>query len=311
MSAVFRASLLLVPLAMVAVFSVFHGSNLSLDPDGNDDFSLSASGQLPALPAWAKAPLPVFSDYRDTTEKKAAFFSFLYPRIVLANSRLLLARQYLLTLAQKPALSPDELAWLDKLMGRLRVDGEPGSAATLTELTHKLDAIPPSLILAQAANESAWGTSRFARVGNNLFGQWCFTRGCGLVPLNRVDGANHEVASFDSPYDSVTGYILNINRHRSYRELRQLRTQARDNGQFADGALLAQGLSRYSERGQAYVEEIRSMIHHNNLGYFDRQFNALLENRSARTLRLIAASDDEQQISEPLASSRQASDNEG
>lgn len=311
MSAVFRASLLLVPLVMMAVFSVFHSNNLNRDARSGDDFRLSASGQLPALPAWAKAPLPDFAEYRDTTEKKAAFFSFLYPRIVLANSRLLLARQYLLALTQKPSLSPNEQQWLGRLMDRLRVDGEPGAADTMTELAHKLDAIPPSLILAQAANESAWGTSRFARDGNNLFGQWCFSRGCGLVPLNRLDGANHEVAAFESPYDSVTAYILNINRHPSYRELRQIRTQSRDKGQFATGAQLAQGLSRYSERGQDYVEEIRSMIHHNNLGYFDRQFNAILEDQSGRTLRLIAASDDEHWIAEPLSSSRPDSDSEG
>ncbi|SFM41558.1 glucosaminidase domain-containing protein [Marinobacter zhejiangensis] len=311
MSAVFRASALLAPLIMIAAFGVFHARYLADQGSEFGGASLSEAMQLPPLPAWAKAPLPDFSQYSDTTEKKAAFFSYLYPRIVLANSRVLLTRHYLLTLSQKANRSPQELHWLSQLNERFRVSGDASSPEALAELIHKLDVIPPSLILAQAANESAWGTSRFARDGNNLFGQWCFSKGCGLVPLSRADGAFHEVATFESPYDSITAYIRNLNRHSTYQELRQIRAEARSKGEHPDGIALAPALSRYSERGTAYVAEIRSMIRFNNLGYFDDQFQAILEDHSNQTLRMIASSSNEDLISGSNPSHNSSGDTEG
>ena len=139
-----------------------------------------------------------------------------------------------------------------------------------------MDIIPPSLVMAQAANESAWGTSRFATQGNNLFGQWCFNQGCGLVPRSRPEGMSHEVEVFDSPYQSIRSYITNLNRHNAYQGLRDRRDALRAQGQFPDGATLAGGLEAYSERGQAYVHEIRAMINSNGLPDYDDRLTALL-----------------------------------
>lgn len=310
MSVVIRALLLLMPLVAFAVFGLFHGQHISQLTPGVSQVAPHPSAHLPPVASWAKATLPEFSGYSDTTEKKAAFFSFLYPRIVLANSRILLERQYMLSLEQKPQLTDEELRWLADQSDQLGINEEPGSDEMFSALTRKLDAVPPSLILAQAANESAWGTSRFARDGNNLFGQWCFNRGCGLVPLSRSPGAFHEVRKFNSPFDSISAYIRNLNRHNSYRELRHIRQQSRDRGSFASGASLAQGLSRYSERGEAYVKEIQNMIHSNNLGYYDRQFDSIVQNRSSDTLRLIASSNNEQQVSD-YATPHPEGNNEG
>ncbi len=240
-----------------------------MDDSNADDIELST---LPALPGWATASLPDFSTHSDTSDKKVAFFSFLYPRIVLANARILIQRQYLMALEEKDELTAVELRWLEQQSERLRVDAAIGSDEMFDMLTRRLDALPPSLILAQAANESAWGTSRFARSGNNLFGQWCFSESCGLVPANRVDGASHEVASFRSPYQSIRSYIQNLNRHPAYRSLRNTREQIRHRGSNVSGHALAQGLISYSERGVEYVEEIRSMIRYNNLSFYDRQY---------------------------------------
>ena len=196
MTAVNRALMLFVPLFAFAVAGAIYtptSSQNTLPGEGEGEVTLSS---LPPLPKWANEGLPDFSIYQDTTEKKVAFFSYLYPRIVLANSRILLEREYLASLEEKAALTKDELAWLTSQGDRLRIDAEPGSDKQFALLRKRLDVIPPSLILAQAANESAWGTSRFATEGNNLFGQWCFSRGCGLVPLSRIEGANHEVAKF-------------------------------------------------------------------------------------------------------------------
>ncbi|MCG2579817.1 MAG: glucosaminidase domain-containing protein [Marinobacter sp.] len=288
MSAGIRATLLVFPLMVFA----FWGSLHTPDPDSafDDDIVLSS---LPSLPAWTNKNLPDFSSYRDTTERKAAFFSFLYPRVALANSRILIERDYLEFLSRKEALNQSERTWLINQADRLRVDEEPASPAMFKQLHARLDVIPPALVLAQAANESAWGTSRFATRGNNLFGQWCFSKGCGLVPKARVEGATHEVAKFSSPYRSIRAYIQNLNSHPAYQGLRDVRTAARKDGKLASGSALAAGLISYSERGEDYVKEIRSMIRHNNLGYFDTDFRATFSGANTGMLQQMASASNE------------------
>jgi Bax protein len=127
----------------------------------------------------------------------------------------------------------------------------------------RVDTVPLELVLSQAANESAWGTSRFARKANNLFGQWCFSKGCGLVPARRNAGSTHEVAAFKSPQLSVRSYLRNLNTGRVYKDLRNIRAAKRAEGKQATAYEIAAGLSKYSERGQAYVKEIRAMIKYN------------------------------------------------
>ena len=277
MSPAVRLLLLCSPL----VLALFWGASYRpapLDLEIDEEVTLDA---LPPLPAWARTGLPDFTVYQDTNERKQAFYDFLYPRIVLANTRVLMLREHLLTLEKKSGeLLDSDLAWLTRQAERLRVTAEPGSQDMFDMLRRRMDMIPPSLVIAQAANESAWGTSRFATQGNNLFGQWCFVAGCGLVPQSRVAGASHEVARFDSPYLSVNAYITNLNRHLTYRALRNTREQARQNGGFPDGIAMAQGLIGYSERGTEYVQEIRSMIRFNNLTLFDDHFQSLLDEAS-------------------------------
>ncbi|RBW48292.1 glucosaminidase domain-containing protein [Marinobacter sp. F3R11] len=289
MSAAMRSLIFAVPLLAFAIGGGIHVPSVNDDNTGSEP----ALSSLPPLPAWAREDLPDFSDYQDATEKKVAFFSFLYPRIVLANSRILIERDYLDSLTRKDSLSAKEYAWLAAQAKRLRVEEEPGSPEQLFLLRKRLDIIPPSLILAQAANESAWGTSRFARHGNNLFGQWCFSKGCGLVPQSRVDGASHEVASFASPYHSVRAYIQNLNRHASYQGLRDTRLDDREAGTPLSGLALARGLISYSERGEEYVNEIRSMIRYNNLEFYDIEFRKILSDRSPSHLKELASANAE------------------
>jgi len=283
-----RSLMLAIPMVAFAIAGGMHSppdTSVSSDNSGSEP----ALSSLPPLPEWARADLPDFSGYSDTTEKKVAFFSFLYPRIVLANSRILIERDYLDSLSQKNVLSKKEHAWLAAQAKRLRVDEEPGSPEQFALLRKRLDVIPPSLILAQAAYESAWGTSRFALRGNNLFGQWCFSKGCGLVPLSRAEGANHEVATFASPYHSVRAYIQNLNRHGSYKGLRDTRLDDREAGDPLSGLALARGLISYSERGEEYVDEIRSMIRYNNLEFYDSEFRKILSDRSPSHLKVLAS----------------------
>lgn len=290
MSSGIRALLLVFPMVVFGLWGALHTPDPDLDRYETDDIALA---QLPPPPRWSGADLPDFSTYRDTTEKKAAFFAFLYPRIVLANSRILIEREYLQSLSSKEKLSKSELTWLKNQAERLRVDEEPGSPDMFRRLEGRLDVIPPSLVLAQAANESAWGTSRFARRGNNLFGQWCFSKGCGIVPQGRVEGARHEVASFSSPYISVRSYIQNLNRHPAYQKLRDVRLKARGDGEYPGGSSLAAGLLDYSERGEEYVREVRGMIRHNNLTYYDEQFRSVGDSSHQQLLKLTSASKEE------------------
>lgn len=271
-----RGFLLFVPLFVAALLGVWHVPPVHTVVDEEDEVD---TGNLPPVPRWALRSLPYFDQYQDVTEKKAAFFSYLYSRTVLINTRILLQREHLSALSEKEVLSAEDVRWLTAQAERLRVDEEPGSQPMFEVLLRRLDTLPPSLVLAQAANESAWGTSRFAMEGNNLFGQWCFSPGCGLIPLNRPSGASHEVTVFGTPYHSVRSYIQNLNRHPSYQRLRELRSKARQEGRSPSGTELAAGLSGYSERGQAYIEEIRSMIRFNNLRYYDQHYRDLVGNR--------------------------------
>lgn len=292
MTAVTRALLLFVPLALFAAAGALYvPPGTTVDNNDDDDNGEVVLASLPRLPAWAHDDLPDFSRYHDTTERKVAFFSFLYPRIVLANSRILLEREYLELLADKTELSNREVKWLTDQSQRLRVAAETGSDEQFALLRKRLDVIPPSLILAQAANESAWGTSRFATEGNNLFGQWCFSKGCGLVPLSRIEGASHEVAKFSSPYQSVRSYIQNLNRHPTYQLVRDLRLQNRQADKPLSGSEMAEGLLGYSERGEDYIQEIRSMIRYNNLEFYDREFRKLLGDRSPGLFQQLASAD--------------------
>ncbi len=133
------------------------------------------------------------------------------------------------------------------------------------QLLVKVDVVPDSLVKAQAAIESAWGTSRFAVEGNNYFGQWCFRAGCGLVPESREAGLDHEVRLFESPQASVNSYMLNLNSHRAYRHLRRARAELRQQQQTLNGCYLARGLEQYSEKGAHYVESLKQLIRVNDL----------------------------------------------
>lgn len=202
-------------------------------------------------------------------ERKAAFFLMMTPHIVLANHLMGLKRQRLMHIHQKGAnVTPGDLAFVLDLAERLRVE-DPLGAAGRAELLKRVDVIPTSLALAQAATESGWGTSRFARQGNALFGVWTWSESAGIIPNDRVQGATHAVKAYESLLESVTHYMDNLNRHAAYEELRQMRANYRAQGTPPEGSTLAGGLIAYSERREVYVEELRSIIRVNNLAQLD------------------------------------------
>ena len=207
-----------------------------------------------------------FLDYPAGTERKQAFINFLQPIIREKNQTLLQNRLKLIQLSKKEKLNIREQRWLRHI--NQQYDNDTFSVSNKihwAELISKVDQIPASLVLAQGAKESGWGSSRFAQQGNNYFGQWCYSKGCGLIPKNRANGANHEVTKYDSVKESVFSYINNLNRHTAYKRLRDIRRQLRTADKEINGYLLARGLQHYSERGSAYVNEIQALINSNKL----------------------------------------------
>lgn len=226
--------------------------------------------------AVAARPLPDFAAIGDLSRKKQAFFDYLLPLVEANNARVRGIRAELLELLgrieQGQTVGSADWDRVAALARRYRVvieEDTPLDVALIDRLLRRADVLPASLVLAQAATESAWGTSRFARVANNLFGEWCFTEGCGIVPARRSAGATHEVEEFASIRDSVDSYFRNLNSHPAYRGVRERRLAARRAGEVIRGADLAAGLTRYSERGDAYVDELRAIIRINDLAVHD------------------------------------------
>jgi len=216
-------------------------------------------------------PLPDFSYYTQVQEKKSAFFDYIFPLVKESNQLVIEDRKQLEVLANNvDDLSFFEQRALDGLAEDYFIDRENRNNLQVVEqLRLRVDPVPPSLALAQAAIESAWGTSRFAVQGNNLFGQWCYKKGCGLVPLRRNSGTQHEVAKFATVSESVGSYIRNINTHRAYQDLRVSRARLRTEQSSASGHQLAENLLEYSELREKYVHEVQAVIRINKLARYD------------------------------------------
>lgn len=232
--------------------------------------------RLPTMinPYLNQKELPDLSGVGNITIKKELFFNFLLPIVIAENNHLLQIRDAIHLISnhfqENGSLEPDQQLWLKNIAQKFKLKkcASYSDLCKSTLLKH-IDIVPPSLVLAQAANESAWGTSRFATMGNNIFGQWCFFKGCGLVPAQRSGSENHEVKSFESVHHSIRSYMMNLNTHRSYNKLRLIREAKRQKSESITGVDLAQGLTSYSERGQAYVVEITNMILYNNIQRYD------------------------------------------
>lgn len=215
--------------------------------------------------AWPE-PMPDFRVFEAGPDRKAVFFEYVEPLIAEANEHVAEDRERLIEIAGKSEFSWLDRWWLEKLAADYRVEHESmDEEQILSMLLLRVDVVPTSLALAQAAKESGWGTSRFAREANNLFGEWCFRPGCGIVPQNRLEGRKHEVEAFETPRDSVFSYLRNLNTHKSYRQFRLARARLRKTGAGLSGVALAEQLADYSERGEDYIKDIKHLIEVNKL----------------------------------------------
>lgn len=213
--------------------------------------------------------LPDFSQYKNVAEKKKAFFTFLLPLVIQENEHILKIRENVIKLELKRmSLTTDEKSWLLKVAQRYKINKLPSNNLFYSLLLKRVDVIPASLALSQGALESAWGDSRFSHDGNNLFGQWCFVKNCGIVPKQRSKGKTHEVAKFDSINEAVRAYLHNLNTHSSYNELRATRQMYRFKNELISGINLAKTLIHYSEEGKTYTSKVIQIIKRNQLETF-------------------------------------------
>ena len=202
------------------------------------------------------------------TAKKRMFFRIGAPLVLRSNELILRDRERAEAGRGELGSNPEFDDWIAALAQRYGVASEANDVLTdadYDELLTRLDIVPVSLALAQAAEESGWGTSRFAAEGNALFGQWSWEADA-IRPLEQREGlGNYGIAAFETPLESVRAYMQNLNTHAAYARLRDRRAEMRRAGETISGWELANTLDRYSERGTAYVDTLHAIMRVNRL----------------------------------------------
>ena len=199
----------------------------------------------------------------NTKKRKDFFIQIVLPLILKENSNIRLDRKRLFSIINKSNNTKLEKKWLDK---KYKQYGIPSKDLSILKI--RMDEIPVSLALAQAAKETGWGTSRFAQEGNALFGQWTWS-GEGLKPKEADKNQGHKVMRFNVLQASVRAYQRNLNTHSTYKEFRKERAKLRDQNKPLDSIILSQYLNEYAETGNQYVEVLKKIINQNNLKDFD------------------------------------------
>ena len=199
----------------------------------------------------------------NTKQRKDFFIQIVLPLILKENNNIRLDRKRLFSIINKSNNTKLEKKWLEK---KYKQYGVPSKELSILKI--RMDEIPVSLAIAQAAKETGWGTSRFAQEGNALFGQWTWS-GEGLKPKDADKSKGHKVMKFNVLQASVRAYQRNLNTHSSYKNLRKARAELRDKGLPLDSLLLVKFLNQYAETGEKYVDVLQKIIKQNNLKDFD------------------------------------------
>ncbi len=238
----------------------------SLNSHSFDLASIRNGNEVPRV--FVEAMPADIQDVERVQKRKQVFLSVTLPLILKVNEEISADRKRLLEIIAQinngHRLNDSDQKWLQRVAKRYQ-----GSTSNLYDLLIKVDTIPVSLALAQSIEESGWGTSRFARLGNALFGQRVWSKGKGIVPQEREEGATYEVQAFDHLEQSIRSYAINLNRHTAYEDLRTRRAHLKSLGIQPTGHDLAETLSSYSERGAEYVDTLKALIDANQLTDFD------------------------------------------
>ena len=202
-------------------------------------------------------------ELESTQLKKETFIKIVLPLIVAENERILADREKLITLSGKKYTTDAEKQWLRQKLLEYKV-----KKGDLKELFVRMDIIPTSIALAQAAKESGWGTSRFALEGNAIFGQWTWS-GQGIAPLDRESNKNHKILKFPILRASVKAYKNNLNTHKSYSKFRAKRSSLREKSKKISGLELTETLNNYAQTGSKYTQILNQIIRQNRLTDFE------------------------------------------
>ena len=218
--------------------------------------------------------MPDFALIGNVERRKSSFFEYMLPIVEEANFWVIEQREEIQRIRsqfqERGKLSRRDRARVDAFLDEYRFDPvDDVEEQTFDYLLSRVDKIPPSLALSQAALESAWGISGFAKEGNNLFGMGCYERDCGMVPKKRPSGKSYEVAMYDSPKESFLAYFKNLNTNKSYVEMRSIRRAHRENVIDFAGNDLLPGLRSYSQEGAQYLSKLQKVIRVNDLSRFD------------------------------------------
>ena len=212
-------------------------------------------------------------NFENFSNSKQDFIKTLLPLISYENQKILIERKNLFNikeaLVNEKTLNNQDLVYLRKIAKKYKIKiNNKHKIDLINQLLISIDIIPNSIVLAQAANESGWGTSRFAKEYNALFGEYTYDFSKGVIPLKREEGKKHLVKAFSSYNNSIKSYFRNINTHYAYEKFRLTRKQMRDKNNFSNINLLVDGLSTYAEDNN-YVKTINSIIESNKLSQFD------------------------------------------
>jgi len=199
-----------------------------------------------------------------TKKKRELFIRIVLPLILDENQKIKQDRKKLFSILNKKFNTVGERVWIKRRFKEYKIEDKD-----LAKLKMRMDIIPVSIALAQAANESGWGTSRFALEGNALFGQWTYSKK-GISPKNKDPDQTHKVLQFQILKASVRAYKNNLNTHNAYREFRETRAQLRDDGKQVTGLDLVKYLKNYASIGEKYVKILESIILNNSLVDFDK-----------------------------------------
>ena len=228
------------------------------------DYKLDDVRQKKLVKPVALTLLPAEIKMIENTKKRKEFFiQIVLPLILKENNNIRLDRKTLFNIINKSNNTKIEKKWLKN---KFKQYGIPSKDLSILKI--RMDEIPVSLAIAQAAKETGWGTSRFAQEGNALFGQWTWS-GEGLKPKEADENKGHKVMKFNVLQASVRAYQRNLNTHSSYENFRLARAQLRDSKRPLDSILLSQFLKNYAETGNKYVEVLQKIIKQNNLKDFD------------------------------------------
>ena len=214
---------------------------------------------------------------KSTQKKKDTFIKIVMPLILDENSKILEDRKKLFKILGKQSNSRGEKVWLKRRFKDYRIEKED-----IAELKLRMDIIPTSLAIAQAAKESGWGTSRFALEGNAMFGQWTWGKD-GIEPKDKKINQDHKILKFPMLRSSVRAYMANLNTHRGYKEFREVRAELRRKNKIMSGLELVNYLYNYAQTGSEYVKTLKKIIKQNELTDFD---NSVLMNRGRSSTSL-------------------------